>query len=71
MQLHSYWLVAVAGCGNSLPPSGTCDVATTGQTPDVTLVTLSAGGSAAFDDLRYSPELKKVVAAPHGTGSSR
>jgi hypothetical protein len=25
------------------------------------------GGPAAFDDLRYSPELRKVVAAPIGT----
>ena len=65
-----YLLVVVAGCGNSLPPAGTCEVATTGQTPDVTLVTLSGGGAAAFDDLRYSPQLGKVVAAPHGTGVS-
>lgn len=61
-------LVILAGCGNSLPPSGTCDVATNGQTADLMLVALPGGGPATFDDLRYSPELMKVVAAPHGTG---
>jgi len=63
------WLVVVAGCNNSLPPPGTCDVATTGETVDIQLVALPPGGGpAAFDDLRYSPELGKLVAAPPGTG---
>ncbi|OLE63365.1 MAG: hypothetical protein AUG04_05750 [Deltaproteobacteria bacterium 13_1_20CM_2_69_21] len=61
------WLLLVLGCGNNLPPPGTCVVATGGQTVDVALVALP-GGPASFDDLRYSPELKRVVAAPHGTG---
>ena len=26
------WLVVIAGCGNSLPPSGTCNVPIGGQT---------------------------------------
>jgi hypothetical protein len=64
-----YALAVVAGCGNSLPPPRTCAVATSGQSPDVMLVALPPGGGpATFDDLRYSPELQKVVAAPHGTG---
>ncbi len=64
---RALWLIA--GCSNSLPPQGTCDVATTGQMVDVALVALPPGGGpASFDDLRYSPELGKVVAAPHGTG---
>ncbi|MGE5184118.1 MAG: YncE family protein [Acidobacteriota bacterium] len=66
-----YWLLAIAatGCSNSLPPPGTCDVATAGLVPDVTLVALPPGGGpASYDDLRYSPELHEVVAAPHGTG---
>jgi DNA-binding beta-propeller fold protein YncE len=62
-------LVVIAGCGNSLPPAGMCNVATNGETVDVTLVALGGGGPASYDDLRYSPELKKVVAAPQGTGS--
>lgn len=62
------WLGLLAGCSNSLLPPGTCDVATNGASVEVQLVTLP-GGKASFDDLRYSPELKKVVAAPHGTGT--
>jgi DNA-binding beta-propeller fold protein YncE len=65
--MRRLWLLVVAACGNSLPPPGTCDVATNGETVDVTPVALS-GGRASYDDLRYSPELRKVVAAPHGTG---
>lgn len=61
------WLVIVAGCSNSLPPPGNCSVATNGETVDVQLVRLP-GGQGTFDDLRYSPELREVVAAPHGTG---
>jgi len=61
------WVLLVLGCGNNLPPPGTCAVATGGQTVEVALVALP-GGHASFDDLRYSPELERVVAAPHGTG---
>lgn len=63
--LNRYLLVVVAGCGNSLAPQGKCDLATIGA-PDVQLVSL--GTPAGFDDMRYSPELGKVVAAPGGTG---
>lgn len=58
------WLVVLAGCGNSLPGTGHCDVAA-GGTPEVTRVAL--GPEAGFDDLRYSPQLHRVVAAPSGT----
>ncbi|HEX6793453.1 MAG TPA: hypothetical protein VF304_06325, partial [Casimicrobiaceae bacterium] len=59
----------LAACGNSLPPPGACDVGATPQAVDVQLVALPPGGGpASYDDLRYSPELGKVVAAPHGTG---
>jgi hypothetical protein len=56
----------MAGCGNSLPPPGTCDVPTTGKMVEVMPVAL--GSQSDFDDMRYSPELRKVVAAPIGTG---
>ena len=62
-----YLSLLLAACSNSLPPPGTCDVAANGATADVQLVALP-GGIAGFDDLRYSPELGKVVAAPSGTG---
>jgi DNA-binding beta-propeller fold protein YncE len=61
-------LVVAAGCGNSLLPPGKCPVSTSGETVAVDLVALPGGGPADFDDMRYSPELGKVVAAPHGTG---
>ena len=60
------WLCLLAACGNDLPPPGSCDIGAASQVPEVRLVALP--GSGAFDDLRYSPELKRVVAAPHGTG---
>jgi DNA-binding beta-propeller fold protein YncE len=62
---HACFLLAA--CGNSLLPPGTCDVATAGLTPQVTPVALPSG-AASYDDLRYSPELQRVVAAPSGTG---
>jgi hypothetical protein len=55
-----------AGCSNSLPPPGHCAVATNGETVAVDLVSLRGAGS--YDDMRYSPELGKVVAPPSGTG---
>ena len=58
--------IVLAGCGNNLPPTGTCDVPTSGKTVEVMPVALGDGGY--FDDMRYSPELKKVVAAPIGNG---
>jgi DNA-binding beta-propeller fold protein YncE len=58
-------LAAAAACGNSLPPPGTCDLATSGE-PTVESVAL--GGPAGYDDLAFSHALGKVVAAPEGTG---
>lgn len=62
------FLVVVVGCGNNLPPPGMCAVATGAQTVDVQLVALP-NGPARFDDLRFAPELGKVVAAPPGAGA--
>ncbi len=59
--------LVVAACGNDLPPPGHCEVAPTGDTPTVTPVAL-AGHPTGFDDLRYSPQLGKVLAMPEGTG---
>jgi DNA-binding beta-propeller fold protein YncE len=55
-----------AACGNSLPPPGTCEVQTAGETATVESVAL--GGPAGYDDLAFSHVLGKVVAAPEGTG---
>jgi hypothetical protein len=63
---RALWLAVVAGCGNDLPPPGACAVPATNRTVDVDPVAL--GGPAGFDDLRYSPQLGQVVAAPLGTG---
>ena len=60
-------ILIAASCG-SLPPPGACEVATTGnEVVDVASIAL-ADRPATFDDLRYSPSLGKVVAAPEGTG---
>lgn len=59
-------LLAVTACGNDLPPPGSCEVATGGEMPTVDHVAL-AGRSAGYDDLRYSPQLGKVLAVPSGT----
>jgi DNA-binding beta-propeller fold protein YncE len=59
-------LLAVCACGNDLPPPGMCGVATNGEMPTVEHVQL-AGRSAGYDDLRYSPQLGKVLAVPGGT----
>jgi hypothetical protein len=60
-------ILILASC-SSLPPPGSCEVATTGnEVVDVVPVALAAG-PATFDDLRFSPQLGKVVAAPEGTG---
>jgi len=58
--------IVLVGCGNNLPKPGTCDVPTNGKMVEVTPVAL--GSPSPFDDMRYSPELHKVVAAPIGTG---
>ncbi|HUS27105.1 MAG TPA: hypothetical protein VMZ53_01300 [Kofleriaceae bacterium] len=56
----------LAACGNDLAPPGTCQVPTGAETPVVDHVQL-AGRAASYDDLRYSPELGKVLAVPLGT----
>jgi len=60
--------VALAGCGNSLPPAGSCDVAASGDTPTVDSVALPNASSAFYDDLSFAPLLGKIVAAPEGAG---
>jgi hypothetical protein len=57
----------VGGCGNSLPGPGNCNPGTSGAIADVTSIQL-IGASVAFDDLRYAPDLGRVVAAPEATG---
>ena len=59
--------LAVAACGNSLAPPGKCEVATNGAVPEVTPVAL-AGHPTGFDDLRFSPQLGKVLALPEASG---
>ena len=60
-------ILLAASC-DSLPPPGSCEVATAGnEVVEVATITL-ADRPAPFDDLRYSPSLGKVVAAPEGTG---
>jgi hypothetical protein len=59
-------LLVYAGCSNSLPPPGMCDVAAGSGEPTVDHVAL--GGTGYYDDLTFSPALGKVIAAPEGTG---
>ena len=67
MGMRFRWLalVLVHGCGNDLPPAGTCELPG-GGTPTVDVVPLY-GRSVGFDDLRFSPQLDKVVAVAPGT----
>jgi hypothetical protein len=60
-------LLLVVACGNDLPPPGMCEVATNGEVPEVVSVVL-AGHVTGYDDLRYSPQLGKVLAVPEGDG---
>jgi hypothetical protein len=59
-------LLIVAGCSNSLPPPGMCDVSTGGDTPVAEPVALGAGGY--YDDLAFSRPRRQIVAAPEGAG---
>src|SRR5262249_33444594 len=70
LSVRALWVVLAVGCGNSLPPPGTCDVVTSGETVDVQMggLPLPGGGPAADDGPRYSAELVKGVPAPQGTG---
>src|SRR5260221_12569718 len=58
------------GCSNDLPRLGQCDLGSTANiaTPKAEVVDL-VGSPATFDDLRYSPALGRVIAAPQGTGT--
>jgi hypothetical protein len=60
-------LALLAGCANHLPGPGACDAPPSSATPDVTSVSL-LGAPASFDDLRYAPDLGRVIAAPEGSG---
>jgi hypothetical protein len=60
-------LVLAPACGNDLAASGTCDVPALPSAPVVTPVAL-VGGRAFFDDVRFSPQLGKVLATPEGSG---
>jgi DNA-binding beta-propeller fold protein YncE len=59
--------VLAGGCGNDLPSAGECAIPAATGDPVVTQVPL-VGQAAFFDDLRYSPALGKVLAAPEGAG---
>jgi hypothetical protein len=60
-------LLALTGC-HGVPPPGTCEVPTTGNENVVVTPVALVGAPAFFDDLRFSPQLRKLVAAPDGTG---
>jgi hypothetical protein len=61
-------MLAIAGCGNSFPSAGSCDVPLSGnETVEIVSVAL-ADAPAYYDDLRYSPQRGSLVAAPEGTG---
>ena len=65
MRTHAM-LVFLAGCSNSLPPLGTCEVAAGTDQPTVEQIAL--GGPGGYDDLAFSLPLRKIVAAPEGLG---
>jgi len=58
--------LALAACGNDLPGPGTCEAPPGTGTPE--LVDVPLIGRGGYDDLRFSPQLGKVIAAPSGTG---
>src|SRR5690348_1825731 len=70
VQRFSVFVLLAAGCSNDLPRLGQCDLGPTSDIappkPDVVEL---AGSPATFDDLRYSPALGRVIAAPQGTGA--
>ena len=64
--MRSLACIALAACGgNSLPPPGTCDAMTSTAQPTVDSIQL-IGTQVGFDDLRFAPDLGKVVAVPEG-----
>lgn len=61
-------VVVVAACaGNHLPSQGACDAMTTDARPSVDSIQL-IGTQVGFDDLRYAPDLDRVIAVPEGPG---
>jgi hypothetical protein len=68
MRSALFLVLVVGACGNDLPSAGMCGVATNGEMPTVDHVAL-AGRSAGYDDLRFSPQLGKVLAVPSGTAT--
>jgi len=59
-------VLALAACGNNLPGPGTCEAPPGSGAPE--LVDVPLIGRGGYDDLRFSPQLGKVIAAPEGTG---
>src|SRR5689334_12469967 len=70
--VRSVSLVAMAclgaACSNRLPGLGHCAAASAGISPPAGQVVDLLGSAASFDDLRYSPALKRVLATPLGSG---
>jgi hypothetical protein len=61
---------ATVACSNDLPKVGQCDLGPTdGIVPPKAEVVDLVGSPATFDDLRFSPALGRVIAAPEGTGT--
>jgi DNA-binding beta-propeller fold protein YncE len=65
--MRTHWFILLcAACSNSLPPPGTCEVPTSGEA--ATAEQIALGGPGSYDDLAFSKPLRKIVAAPQGTG---
>jgi hypothetical protein len=67
---HRSWIFlgCVACTGNNLPGPGNCMAPSTTVQPTIDSIRL-ASGVLSFDDLRYAPDLGKVVAVPEGSGT--
>jgi len=64
--VRSLLVLALTACGNNLPGPGTCAAPPGNGAPELVEVPLL--GRGGYDDLRYAPQLGKVIAAPEGTG---
>jgi hypothetical protein len=65
---RSAWMLVLAACaGNDLRPSGSCDAATSATPPTLDSIPLLSG-DFRYDDLRFAPDLGKVIAVPEGSG---
>jgi DNA-binding beta-propeller fold protein YncE len=60
-------VVALTACGNDLPGLGSCELPPGPAAPELVQVPLF-GQATSFDDLAYSRQLGRVIAAPQGTG---